>query len=207
MLTRRKQQQLVHHKQQQQAKQVCWNFCVDVKIQQPAFVYRNKLKRQRKRTHRLQTRVALHEKLLHQRIAQGVYNKISSYHCYGDLEVVIDGVPRYMWKGMVSSWQEYLPKRRRHGYEEYRKTHKQSQFCHSFPMIALTKMVGMDRVMKITISRLAPARVLYNSFDCKMVLTFWYEPYPFPQGWIPNYRGNSKKGTLCKHRLYFQEKQ
>jgi hypothetical protein len=202
MWTRNKKKQ----QDRRQAQLLCWNFTIDVNIYDAGCVFKPKWDRSKKKAARDRRRRKEHELLLRERIRDNIERKISKYHGYGDLEVRIDGVPKYFWRGLTKHWEDYIPQRRRKGFEEYKKTHRSAVFVRSFSRVRLTKTVGVDQIMKITIGRRAAARAIYNCWDSRMVLTFWYEPFPFPLGWIPSYRGNSNKGRNCKHKTYFLER-
>ena len=63
--------------------------------------------------------------------------------------------------------------------------------------------------MKITIGQVSPVQAMYSSRYQKMVLTYWYEPFPFPLGWIPSYRGKLRMKTPKGHykkKLYWKQK-
>ena len=122
-----------------------------------------------------------------QTTVQLIHAHITRYHTYGDLEVVVTGMPIHMWKRTVKHWQSYVPCQKRKGYEEYKKTHSAQVFLDSFSGVQLTKKVTSGHIMKITIEQVSPVQAMYSSRYQKMVLTYWYEPFPFPLGWIPSY--------------------
>jgi hypothetical protein len=202
MWTRNKKKQ----EGKEQAQQLCWNFGIDVNIYDAAYVFKQKWERSKKKAYRDRKKRREHEQLLRERIKDNIERKITKYHGYGDLEIRVDGVPKYFWRRLTKHWEDYIPQRRRKGFQEYKKTHRSAVFVESFSRVRLTKRVGVDQNMKITIGKRAAARAIYNYLDNRMALTFWYEPFPFPLGWIPSYRGNSNKGRNCKHKTYFLEK-
>ena len=63
--------------------------------------------------------------------------------------------------------------------------------------------------MKITIEQVSSVQAMYSFRYQKMVLTYWYEPFPFPLGWIPSYRGKLGMRILkghCEKKLYWKQK-
>ena len=67
-----------------------------------------------------------------QTTVQLIHAHITRYHTYGDLEVVVTGMPIHMWKRTVKHWQSYVSCQKRKGYEEYKKTHSAQVFLDSF---------------------------------------------------------------------------
>ena len=206
MLTRKKKQEAALRQHLKEAQKVCWEFSIDAEIYSNEYVIKQKWRAGRNKIRKLKARTRLYEELLFQRIREGIEKKISRYHSYGDLEVMVEGMPKNIWKRMMRTWTTFTPLRKRKNYEKYKKTHKASVFLQNFPGVQLLKKVGSKEMMKITIERKVAARAIYNQSESKMVLTFWYEPYLFPEGWILNYRGDSNKGRNCKHKTYFLEK-
>ena len=90
-----------------------------------------------------------------------------------------------------------------------KKTHSAQVFLDSFSGVQLTKKVTSGYIIKITIERVCLVQAMYSFRYQKMVLIYWYEPFPFPLGWIPNYWGKLKMGTPkghCKKKLYWKQK-
>jgi hypothetical protein len=83
---------------------------------------------------------------------------------------------------------------------------RSSLYQQTFPEVAITKKLKDGIVMKITISSRAPARMAYNQMQEKLLITFWYEPYPFIEGWLPKYRGKGEAKGKCKKKGYWEEK-
>ena len=78
-------------------------------------------------------------------------------------------------------------------------------FLDSFPGVQLTKKVTSGHIMKITIGQVSPVQAMYSSRYQKMVLTYWYEHFPFPLGWIPSIQDKLKMKTpkgYYKKKLY-----
>lgn len=206
MQTRRKQKKEIQQKQQELVKTVCTSFQIDVKIKKPASFYRKKWRKARKSWKKVRRQKKHLEKALYHTIAQAVTQKVKRLHEYGDLEVVVKGVPYFFWKKLTARWEDYQPQRRRKGYTHYKKTHKSQEFLRSFPGVLLHKRVSSEQIMKITIGKKAAARMVYNDASEVLSLTFWYEPYPFPFGWIPMYRGTNPIGN-CKHKTFWLERE
>ena len=79
-------------------------------------------------------------------------------------------------------------------------------FKVAFPGVQMEKQVTKEQIMKITISSKVAARAMYSYSQCKMIITFWYEPNPFPLYWIPNYRPTCNVSKNKCHALYWQDK-
>lgn len=139
-------------------------------------------------------------------LAKQIMAKVTRYHEYSDLEVVMKGIPKYFWKRLMRNWENYVPKRKRKGFDHYKKTHSSQQFLKAFPGVTLDKQVTLEQVMRITIGKKSAARVIYSTAEQKMVITYWYEPYPFPMGWFPLFKGETCPVGLCKHKTYWLEK-
>jgi hypothetical protein len=165
MWTRNKKKQ----EGKEQAQQLCWNFGIDVNIYDAAYVFKQKWERSKKKAYRDRKKRREHEQLLRERIKDNIERKITKYHGYGDLEIRVDGVPKYFWRRLTKHWEDYIPQRRRKGFQEYKETHRSAVFVESFSRVRLTKRVGVDQNMKITIGKRAAARAIYNYLDNRMV--------------------------------------
>ena len=201
MQTRR--MKLLQHVHQQ-----CSQFHVDVTIKKHKDIkyYKNKWKRIQKRKQTYKYKATIWETQLLQLIRESIYNRVTKYHEVRDVVVLIPGVPKYMWKRMTRHWEVYVPQRRKPGYMEYRKTHKTAQFLAAFPGTQLDKQVTEQVMMRITIGTKVAARALYNSTYHQMIISFYYEPYPFPLHWVPMFKTTGKVVGKCKHYLYLVDK-
>ena len=192
----------------QLVQQQCQQFHIDVSIPKAkdAKYYKHKWRRIRKRNKRQHKRRITWEKQLYKYISTNIYKKISKYHEVRDVVVHIPGVPKYMWKRMMKHWEEYIPQRRKAGYYEYRKTHQSAVFLSSFPGTQLDKQVTVEQTMRITIGSKVAARACYDDSNHQMIISFYYEPYPFPLYWIPTFKTHVKVVGMCKHFLYLIDK-
>ena len=202
MWTRRKAAAVKREKEKASVEQEC----VDVTIQKPASFYRKKWRKSRKAYKRVKKQKLSLERSVYANIRKEIERKIRSYHCFSDVEVVIVNVPRYLWRKLMKGWEEYTPTKRKQHFTGYRKTHKAATFQKSFKGVKMVKKVSTHLDMKITIGQRAPARVIYNEEENIMIISFWYEPFPFPLGWLPTYRGSENPKGKCKHKTYFVEK-
>ena len=119
----------------------CMSFVIDVTIQKPLFIHKKKLQNKREKIKQLKKMKAEYEVGLYLRVTEKIHAKVSKNHCYGDLEVVVEGVPQYMWQAFTRGWQNYIPKRRRKDFNKYKKTHSAKRFCRSFPGVSLNKQL------------------------------------------------------------------
>lgn len=206
METRIKTEQKKARELQQQVFFSCTPFYIDVSIAiTKEERYEQQLRKTKKKLKQEKHRKVAFEKALQQNIAQKIKKKITLYYTYSDLEVRIEGVPRYYWRKIMKHWENYTPKRKRAGFDRYKRTEHRHVFFESFPLVQRDKEIH-GKTMRITISPKAVARALYNENSSQMVLTFWYEPFPFPQGWFPSYKGKKAPKTECKKRCYWEEK-
>lgn len=206
MQTRKRKQEDRKQKLEQKAQRLCNPFTINPTIKKPALYYRKKWRKVRKVVKAVTRKLEQSEKALASTLASAIRQKVRRFHEYSDLEVVVQGVPAFFWRKVTKNWGSYIPIRRRKGYNSYKKTHKASAFLQSFSGVHLEKRVSSEQVMKITIGKKAAARVMYNSTSHVMALTFWYEPFPFPLGWIPMFKGNTSPKGNCKHKTFWLEK-
>jgi hypothetical protein len=190
----------------------CTSFVIDVKIKKQykrtkhsAKYYKKKWKQTAANYARLLNKKIALEKALQNTIGLQVQKKVTRYHVLTGTEVTITSIPILLWKKMMSNWETYIPKRRKSHYEEYKKTWSSQRFFRSFPGVRQDKIISSNLTMRIVVSPKAPARAIYNIRTATMVLTFWYEPYPFPMGWYPTYRGCNKPVQLSKTKSYWME--
>ena len=189
--------------------QQCQLFYVDVSIHKPKDTqyYKHKWRKIGKRNKKQQKRTTTWEKQLYKYTSEHIHKKVCKYHEVRDVVVHIPGVPRYMWKRMMKHWEDYIPQRKKSGYVEYRKTHQAAKFLASFPGTKLNKQVTEEQVMRITIGSKVAARACYDGTNHQMIISFYYEPYPFPLHWVPMFKTHVKVVGMCKHFLYLTEKQ
>jgi hypothetical protein len=193
----------------------CTEFYVDVSIIPPKTYYSQQWRQEKKKVRRQQKviteakkRKAAGEQALYGHIAKSIKQKVRRYHSIGDLEVVITAVAPYMWRQLMRGWREYVPQRRRPGYYVYRKTHSATVFLESFPGTQLDKLVAVHLVMRITIGEKVAARAMYNRQERKMVLNFYYQPFPFPAYWFPTFKAGSKPARgQFKHKKCWLDKE
>lgn len=198
----------------QRAQILCTPFFVDVTIVAPKSHYKQlwrkekqKVKKQKKRYSRVLSKKAAAEQAMYGHIARSIKQRVRKYHSIGDLELVIPAIAPYLWRKMMRSWQDYIPQRRRTGFYHYKKTHNTTIFLASFPGTELEKQVAVDMRMRITLGTKVAARAMYNRKDRKMILNFYYEPYPFPMNWFPMFRkGTSPAKGQFMHKKCWLEK-
>lgn len=196
---RRQQQQAIAHG--------CEGFFIDVGIEQGAAQFYHKWRTVAQNYHRLLRKKVALERAVQQNLALQIHKRVSKYHVLSGIEIEIASVPFFLWQKMMKQWPSYVPQRKKSHFTKYHKTHLASKFFTSFPAVQKDKLVAPGMVMRITISKAAPARAMYDSKAQKMLLTFWYEPYPFVTGWYPLYKGVKTPQNHCKVRCYWQEKE
>ena len=185
----------------------CISFTIDVSIQHSAIYYKRKWRHAAASYKRLLKKKIALEKAIQQTIASQIQRKISSYHVIAGLEIEIPSVPMFMWEKMMQHWVTYTPKRRKTHFIEYKKTLKGKEFFASFPKVQQDKIVAPGTTMRITVSQQAPARAIYDVQGERIVLTFWYEPFPFPKGWYPTYKHCKSHSQQVKPRKgYWMDK-
>jgi hypothetical protein len=205
METRVKREQRTTRELHKEAFFCCTPFYIDVSIDRKQEEYQFQLQKTKKKLKREQHQKHAFEKALQKSIAQKITKKVTLYYTYADLEVRIEGVPSYYWRKMMRHWEDYAPKRKRAGFHRYKKTEHRHVFFGSFPLVKMDKALQDGKVMRITISSKALARALYDENNGRMV-TFWYEPFPFPEAWFPSFRGKKTAVAECKKKCYWEEK-
>jgi hypothetical protein len=192
----------------QQIQQHCQSFHLDVRIhkQKTNRYYKHKWRRTKTKYNKTKKRTTSWETQLYKYISNNIQKKVSKYHEVRDVMVHISTVPTYMWNRMMKHWENYTPQRKKSGYSEYKKTHQAAVFLATFPGTVLDKLVTAEQVMRITIGAKVAARALYDEKEHAMILSFYYEPYPFPPHWIPMFKTKVKVVGHCKHYLCFVDK-
>lgn len=193
-------------KAQQAEAEGCIPFTIDGNIQYPARYYKKKWIEVAKNYKRLLKKKIALERALQQTIASQIQRKISKYHVLAGLEIEVGSVPAFLWSKMMRGWISYVPKRKKSHFQEYKKTQLSRKFFKSFPMVRRDKTVAPDLVMRITVSAQAVARAMYDFQGERMILTFWYEPFPFPQGWYPTYKCCTNSCKTKPKKSYWVEK-
>ena len=184
----------------------CVPFSIDVGIRYPAVYYKKKWKQVATNYKRvLQKKLAL-EQAVQQTIASQIQHRVSKYHVLSGLEVEISSIPFFLWTKMMKHWVVYIPKRRKSHFDIYKQTWSGKAFFGSFSKVWKDRMVAPGVTMRITISKQAPAMAMYDSKGERMILTFWYEPFPFPIGWYPTYKCCANAQVMKPKRGYWVER-
>jgi uncharacterized membrane protein len=94
---------------------LCTSFSIDVQIRYPEV---EKLKEIELALEIEKTKREILENSIKRRITKQIHQKIQSYHPYGDVEVMIEGVPYYFWREISKVWESYQPKRKKQNGEK-----------------------------------------------------------------------------------------
>ena len=193
-----------HQQQQKEIEKLCTPFSIDITIQYPPII--KELQHTTQLLKIEQKKVQILEHSIRSRLKVQIMKRICNYHPYGDVQVEIDGMPQYMWRKISALWEPYVPQRKKPYFDYYKKITSGKLFQETFPEVNMVKIVTGDVSMKITISSRAPSRMAYSIKQEKLILTFWYEPFPWIEGWTPKYRGDGQAMGKCKQKCYWQDK-
>jgi hypothetical protein len=133
----------------------------------------------------------VYESFFMEMIQKKIYNQIRKTHGYGKLEIHFP-CPLVFWEKISVNWMSYIPQKRKNGYHFYKKCERLELFVNTFQNVDISKTFCLrDQqkiTMKILINEETPSRMIFNSKKKKLILTFWYEPYPYLSDWEPMYR-------------------